>query len=568
VVISATLAVLALIQWRRSLSPGSPGTSRLTSLAWFGVPIAICAVPLAAYNQYLFGRPIPSLSVPELGDASPFHFPWTGAEAFTATITDAFALLFDRQMGLLTYTPVLVLAVVGAIALWRSNVAAERRLLGALALIILPYFGLIASFHFWNGIWNPPARFQTTLVPLLAVPLAASLRSASRVYRLVFMLLVAPGVLLVLAMLADARRLWPTYPVFGWLAGGSDLPFRIDLRGILPAFSPVDEIGLPANTAWVILASFAIILVCSQFLQPGAAVRIGRRAAVAWFGAALALTGGWYVTNAEYLKPRTLLVERHRWSLPADLDETRGLAYLDGVLYIAAYRSATLIAFDPAGGTPPRYLLSPPAGGPVRQRPSDVQAGPDGLLYVLNSGDERPALLIMRPDGQAVRQVPLESRSNITMGLSLGSDSQLVVGDMVGGRILTYSATGGQPTNAWGGLTGGFNNVSGVALAADGSIYAAEASAHRIQHLAPDGKVVRTFDVNCEPQYAVLDGDWLDVTCGAGLVSFNISGGYKQGIRLVDSNTQFGHPRGLTYAPDNTLYVVDDHTLYQFSVQH
>jgi hypothetical protein len=110
--------------------------------------------------------------------------------------------------------------------------------------------------------------------------------------------------------------------------------------------------------------------------------------------------------------------------------------------------------------------------------------------------------------------------------------------------------------------------VSGIAMAADGSAYAAEASAHRIQHLAPDGHALRTFALDCEPQYVALTGDWLDLTCGAGLLSINTVGGYLQRTRVVAGDAHFGHPRGLTYAPDGTLFVVDDHTLLQYTVQH
>src|SRR6202171_5872431 len=108
------------------------------------------------------------------------------------------------------------------------------------------------------------------------------------------------------------------------------------------------------------------------------------------------------------------------------------------------------------------------------------------------------ARLVLRPDGQVMSQMPLEGTSTTTMGLSLGPDSHMRVADMVGGRILSYASTGGQPTDAWGGLTGGFNNVSGLALAADGSVYAAEFSAHRIQQLAADGLFGRPFALECE----------------------------------------------------------------------
>src|SRR5216683_473770 len=285
VVISACLGMLALVQWWRVRPSSGANAAHVRPLAWLVAPVAFSAVTLATYNHYLFGQLLPSVTVPELGDTSPFHFPWFGAEAAGATVTTALALLFDRQMGLLTYTPVLLLAIVGAIALWRSKRVADHRLLAAVALVVLPYFGLIASFVFWNGIWNPPARYMTTLVPVLAAPLAMSLRAAGKPFRLLYALLAVPGALLALAMLADARRLWPTYPVFGWLADNNDLPVHLDLRRILPAFSPVDDVGLPATTAWVILASFAIVLVGSEVMRPGAMRRLRRQTALGWLGA-------------------------------------------------------------------------------------------------------------------------------------------------------------------------------------------------------------------------------------------------------------------------------------------
>ena len=65
-----------------------------------------------------------------------------------------------------------------------------------------------------------------------------------------------------------------------------------------------------------------------------------------------------------------------------------------------------------------------------------------------------------------------------------------------------------------------------------------------------------------------MAGAWLDLTCGAGLLSINTAAGTLQRTRVVSGNTHFDHPRGLTYGPDGTLFVVDDHTLLQFAIQH
>jgi DNA-binding beta-propeller fold protein YncE len=375
-------------------------------------------------------------------------------------------------------------------------------------------------------------------------------------------------------MLIDARRLWPTAPVYGWLAEGSDLPIHIDLRSRLPSFSPLDDLGLPANTAWLIAASVFVVFACWLATTNTRMTRRAlRRTAAGWLAAACVLGGGWYVANAEYIKPRTILNEVQRWSLPADLDETRGLAFLNGTAYVTAFRSGKLIAIDLPTGTARTLLSSPssPAGQPS-ERPGDVQVGPDGLLYVLNNGEAGRALLVLTPDGTIVRQVALDGRSNVMMGLSIEAHGAFHVADMVGGQILTYDPSGGRPLSGWGGLTGGFNNVSGIALAADGSVYAAEASAHRVQQLGADGHALRVWNVDCEPQYVALTGDWVDVTCGATLLSIFVGwgNGYVQRSRLFGgpSGSKLDNPRGLTYGPDGTLYVVDNRRLLQFAVQH
>jgi hypothetical protein len=572
VVISACLAVLATIQWWRDRRLRDARDLDPAHATFVIAPVLVSAALLVSYNMFLFGRPVPELSVPELGE-TPFHFPWTGSKALTDTVTNAFALLFDRQMGLLTYAPVYLLAVAGMLAMWSSQRPGDRRLLGALLLVTVPYAGLIASFVFWNGIWNPPARYLTSLVPLLAAPLAALLFSGSRIVRLTFDVVAVPGILLALAMLADARRLWPSAPVYGWLADGGDLPFRIDIRSWLPAFSPVDELGLPLNTARLIVASSAIVFVCWLAMQKKFSRGAVRRSAAGWLAAGCLLGAGWHLTSAEYLKPQTILTEQRRWSLPGDLQETRGLAYLNGTLYITAFRSGKLVALDAATGDTRTILSSPVSatGQPV-DRPGDVLADPDGFLFVLDNREGSGSVLVLQPDGGTLRQIPLQGSSGVAMGLRLAADRSWQVADMVGRRILAYPADGGQPLFGRGGLQGGFNNISGIALAADGSVYAAESSAHRVQHLGPDGQPLDAWDLDCEPQYVALSSDWLDVTCGSTLLSIFVGpgGSYVQRTRIVGGppGLHLNNPRGLTYAPDGTLYVVDNQTLIQYTVQH
>jgi hypothetical protein len=90
-------------------------------------------------------------------------------------------LLVDQEFGLLTYAPVYVLALWGAIFLVkrRRDVALSIFLVVGLyvALIICP----MTNVHGWTGGWNPAARFLTPIAPLVGLCVVAGLRAAPQV---------------------------------------------------------------------------------------------------------------------------------------------------------------------------------------------------------------------------------------------------------------------------------------------------------------------------------------------------------------------------------------------------
>ena len=72
-------------------------------------------------------------------------------------------LLLDQEFGLLVYAPVLVLALVGLVFLWRRDRGLGLAALAAIAAVVLT----AATWHMWRGGFNPPARFLVPIVPLL-----------------------------------------------------------------------------------------------------------------------------------------------------------------------------------------------------------------------------------------------------------------------------------------------------------------------------------------------------------------------------------------------------------------
>ena len=569
--------------------PRASNVKMLLSAAFVFVPIAISALALIWYNFTLFGSLLPTTRTSEMGDQPLFFFPWTGIEGLTLFVSAGYGFMFDRMYGLLVYAPIYLLAAVGMIAMFRSARKSDRRLLLVFGMVLLPYLGLMMSFIYWNGLWCPPARFMTTFAPLLSAPLALSLFALSRswTYKALFGLLAVPGWISMAIMMSDARQMWPGYPVYEWLATSPQAPFHINLTDILPAIAPLDDKRLPGNSAWIAAVAVGIVFFCYLLL-----LLWGRRAAhtgdtpspwprrrwpllahsLVWLVAIGIISSGWYVLNREYIKRKTQLVEQSRWYLNPQVAGPRGITYLDGKLYITGYGEfggASVGELDLSTGSYRVITPVTPEGVAIPYtHPGDIKAGPDNLLYVLNNGPGEQALLVMQPNGQVVRQVNLNGKTQIAIGLDIGPDNKLFVGDMTGGSLRQYEINGGEPLASWGGEAGGFNNIGGVAVDDDGTMYAAEISFQRVQKLGPDGKFLGKYDLKCTPAYVAINGDWLDISCNNGIVSVNKKSGEIQQSIVADSSVQLTDPQGMVYGPDGTLYVLEGSTVMAYRVQH
>ncbi|MFL5734679.1 MAG: SMP-30/gluconolactonase/LRE family protein [Chloroflexia bacterium] len=587
--IAAGLGVYACVQWWRSSNFGfwildfgleANPKSKIQnpkSLLWLLIPIAISILLMVGYDLFLFGSLTPNTAAGPGVESPVFYWPWGGSEARTAFVNDAFALLFDQQWGLLPHAPVYVLAPVGMIAMWRRGRSGggERRLLGWIALVALPYFTLIAAFNFWNGLWCPPARYLTTLVPLLAGPLAVSLAALgwSWIYRLLYLLLALPGWAYMALVMTDPRLMFPASQGFfwSWLAQSPDLPFHPNLRRVLPTFAWPDLTRQPLTTGWII-ASALLVTLCGDLLMslrrasPWQA-RSQRVRGLGWLAAIVLVGAGWLTINAEYLKHRSVLHEQARWNINRPLDQPLGIAYLDGRIYLVDYRGGAAGTLDTRTGA--FEVLTPQgADGPLSYtHPGDVKVGPDGLLYVLNNGAGDTALLVMRPNGEVVRQVPLNEKSDVAVGLGFGPGGKLYVGDMVGARVREYEAGGGAPVRNLTDDKDGFDNLAGVTVTPDGRIYAADVSKKQVVRVSEDGHFTERYNLHCSPWYIAPSGDWLDVSCDRGLVSINTRTGNLQDSLVEENKPALASPTGLAYGPDGLLYVLDRAALVAYRVE-
>lgn len=149
-------------------------------------------------------------------------------------------LLFDQQFGLLSYAPVLGLALLSLVAMIRDR--DRRRLAIELILVMIPYLLAVTHFRMWWGGWSAPARFFAPLLLSLAVPAAVMwARTPPKATKATMVLaaLLTAFITAALVLQADGRlaynvrdghALW-----LEWLSKVTDLPLG------LPSFHRTSE---------------------------------------------------------------------------------------------------------------------------------------------------------------------------------------------------------------------------------------------------------------------------------------------------------------------------------------
>jgi outer membrane protein assembly factor BamB len=381
-------------------------------------------------------------------------------------------------------------------------------------------------------------------------------------------------------LIADPRRFWPIWTPYQWLTGNADVysgappPVRIDLWSHLPAIDPPLVKDIPINTAWITIASLAIVLLGYIMMRRWRSAQATRKLPLAaqgatWAVAILAVGASWYLLNFDYIQHKTVLTEVQRMGASPALSSPHGIEYMDGKIYVTDYEGASVGVFDLAAGSYARLQVT--AGQEVALvKPGDIKKGPNDELYLLNNGENADAILVLKPDGTLVRKIALNGKTPIAAGLQIGSDGKIYIADVRGGAIFKYGPDGGDPLAQYRGKNNGFDNIVGLLVTPDGKIYAAESSTKVIQELDPDGNYVRSFAIGCSPFYMATSDDWLDVTCpNVGIVSVNVKTRTIQRTAYANDNLPaLAIPTGITYGPDGRLYVVDGNTLVVYTVEH
>jgi gluconolactonase len=196
--------------------------------------------------------------------------------------------------------------------------------------------------------------------------------------------------------------------------------------------------------------------------------------------------------------------------------EPNGLAVdADGTFWVADTRPPALIRLEPDGRFE-RVLTA--FGDEPFVYPNDLCFGPDGLLYLTESGvtdDDlapggsfRPDWRTVELDGRVYRIDPLSLEIEqvaggirYANGLAFGPDGALYVAETLSGAILRYAPQDGAfgPATVFGNVRDPakpdvFRGPDGMAFDADGNLYVAVYGQGDVTVLDPQGEVLRRID--------------------------------------------------------------------------
>jgi hypothetical protein len=138
---------------------------RRLNFVLFIAPVVVWFAAFCFYNTTAFGNP---LAVP-LASGESAYPQITAANVIFAAI----GLIFDRYRGLLPYSPILLLSILGL-----KPLVKERWDIFVLATcaVLAEYVGSSLFTHWWAG-WSLPARYLISILPLFSLPLSLALKN-------------------------------------------------------------------------------------------------------------------------------------------------------------------------------------------------------------------------------------------------------------------------------------------------------------------------------------------------------------------------------------------------------
>ena len=184
--------------------------------------------------------------------------------------------------------------------------------------------------------------------------------------------------------------------------------------------------------------------------------------------------------------------------------------------------------------------------------PSDIAFGPDGSLYIADSGNYR----IRRIDANGIiktvagngergfsgdGQLATAASLDLPKGIAFGPDGSLYIADtnnnrirrVVDGIINTVAGNGERGFSGDSGLatTARLSDLSGIAFGSDGSLYIADSGNYRIRKIGVNGII--------------------NTVVGAGNRGFSGDG-------FLATEASIGAPKDIAFGPDGSLYIIEN----------
>jgi DNA-binding beta-propeller fold protein YncE len=255
-----------------------------------------------------------------------------------------------------------------------------------------------------------------------------------------------------------------------------------------------------------------------------------------------------------------------------------------GYVYAADYQGGGVLKYTATGQyvrtfgrpRPPRNIGDP---APIDQisLPEGVAVGPDGNVYVVESGSDRTRVSVWTPLGRFVRAFgdygsgpgQLSSPGQV----AVDGAGFVYVADSANSRVEKFTPDGAFAASIGQG-TGFFAQPDqlatpkGVAVAPDGTIYAADELYRRVQHYTADGAFLGSFgsqgsgDGQFQAPAGVVagpDGVYVADRSLSSIQRFSAAGAFlaRVGGGPGSGPGQFSHPSYLALDCGSTLYVAD-----------
>ena len=150
----------------RKATPSTPSVPQLlVRRAAFAAALLLCMLPTFIAHRIIYG------GIFETGYIPIRDWFWSSPYLFS--------VLFSSNHGLISWTPILLFAVIGLFAFWRSVPRTGLAFLSA----VLAFYYFIASYPDWAGISSYGSRFFVSLTPLFILGLAVFLDRFTRIFR-------------------------------------------------------------------------------------------------------------------------------------------------------------------------------------------------------------------------------------------------------------------------------------------------------------------------------------------------------------------------------------------------